>query len=132
MGSAIPPLTTTRIFEHAFHLADHCVFLIPISKYWSSEPRLELVSRYGGLDEILHLGTGRQIGFDIGFPFGAMYFARGYRGPITETRLPMGSPIPGMSQTATLIAGGSRTTRHGGTEGAKEAIRPPLKTPLEN
>lgn len=83
-----PPFSNlTRVFEHAFALSAHCVFLIPISKYWSSQPRLALVKAYGGLKEILHVGTGRAIGFDIGFPFAAMHFARGYQGPIAEAWL---------------------------------------------
>ncbi len=83
-----PPFSNlTQVFEHAFRLAQDCVFLIPISKYWSSAPRMELAARYGGLVEILHVGTGRSIGFDIGFPFGAMHFRRGYQGPIKLTQL---------------------------------------------
>lgn len=80
-----PPFSNlTQVFEHAFRLSRHCVFLIPISKYWSSAPRLRLAKNYGGLREILHCGTGRDIGFDIGFPFAAMHFERGYSGPIHE------------------------------------------------
>jgi hypothetical protein len=78
-----PPFSNlTKVFDHAFSLAENCVFLIPISKYWSSAPRLAAAARYGGLVEILHVGPGRAIGFDIGFPFGAMHFKRGYVGPI--------------------------------------------------
>lgn len=83
-----PPFSNlTQVFEHAFRLSQNCVFLIPISKYWSSQPRLQLARAYGGLQEILHVGTGRAIGFDIGFPFAAMHFARGYAGPIVERNL---------------------------------------------
>jgi hypothetical protein len=80
-----PPFSNlTEVFEHAFQVSDNCVFLIPISKYWSSMPRLQLVRQYGGLKEILHVGTGREIQFDLGFPFAAMHFAKGYAGPIKE------------------------------------------------
>lgn len=83
-----PPFSNmTQVFEHAFQLAENCVFVIPISKYWSSAPRLDAVRKYGGLKELVHLGRGREIGFDIGFPFGALHFQRGYSGPIQETRL---------------------------------------------
>lgn len=84
-----PPFSNlTQVFQHAFALADNCVFLIPISKYWSSAPRLASVAKYGGLVEILHMGPGRAIGFDIGFPFGAMHFKRDYRGPVRLSELP--------------------------------------------
>jgi len=83
-----PPFSNmTNVFEHAFTLADNCVFVIPISKYWSSAPRIEAVARYGGLVEIAYLGRGRSIGFDIGFPFAAMHFKRRYRGNIRQTTL---------------------------------------------
>lgn len=48
---------------------------------------LKLAQQYGGCREILHVGTGRDIGFDIGFPFGALHFAKDYRGPIYESNL---------------------------------------------
>lgn len=83
-----PPFSNlTHVFEHAFNICENCVFLIPISKYWSSQPRLTLVKQYGGLKEILHVGTGRQIGFNLGFPFAAMHFSKGYIGSIKESYL---------------------------------------------
>jgi hypothetical protein len=87
-----PPFSNlTAIFAHAFELAEQCVFLMPVSKYWSSAPRIRLAQSYGGLKEIMHLGTGRDIGFDIGFPFAAMHFVRKYRGPITDSGFPAGT-----------------------------------------
>lgn len=77
----------TKMMDKAFSLALHTVFLIPISKYFSSSPRIKLARGYGGVKEILHVGTGRDIGFDIGFPFAAMHFEKGYRGPIFESEL---------------------------------------------
>lgn len=83
-----PPFSNlTQVFEHAFKLAENSVFLIPISKYWSSAPRIELSMKYAGLVEIAHLGRGRAIGFDIGFPFAAMHFKRGYTGSIKQSHL---------------------------------------------
>jgi hypothetical protein len=83
-----PPFSNmTQVMEHSFSVAENCVFVIPISKYWSSAPRIESVGRYGGLVEIAHLGRGRDIGFDIGFPFAAMHFKRRYQGQIRESIL---------------------------------------------
>lgn len=83
-----PPFSSlTEVFRHAFSIAENCVFVIPISKYWSSAPRLDAVTQFGGLVEIFHLGRGRDIGFDIGFPFAALHFKRGYCGPIYESSL---------------------------------------------
>jgi hypothetical protein len=83
-----PPFSNmTRVFEHAFTVAENCVFVMPISKYWSSAPRIDAAEKYGGLVEIAHLGRGRDIGFDIGFPFAAMHFMRSYSGKIRQTTL---------------------------------------------
>jgi len=83
-----PPFSNlTQVFEHAFSLSNQCVFLIPISKYFSSNPRLALADAYGGLETLLHVGTGRDIGFNLGFPFAAMKFSRGYTGPVHIDRL---------------------------------------------
>lgn len=83
----MPYSNLTRVFEHAFTLAEQCVFLIPISKYFSSAPRLAAAHAYGGLKTILHVGTGREIGFDIGFPFAAMHYVRSYSGTIALASL---------------------------------------------
>jgi hypothetical protein len=91
-----PPFSNmTQVFEHSFALADNCVFVIPISKYWSSAPRIKAAERYGGLVEIAHLGCGRDIGFDIGFPFAAMHFKRRYRGRIKQTTLTHNAVLSG-------------------------------------
>lgn len=72
----------TRWLEKAFSIANNVVFLMPLSKLYSSVPRMELVRNYGGIKTILYFGSGRSIGFDIGFPFGAIHFARDYTGDI--------------------------------------------------
>ena len=83
-----PPFSImTRVFEHAFTVSENCVFLVPICKFWSSAPRLAAADKYGGLVEILHTGTGRDIGFDIGFPFAALHFKRGYKGAINQKHI---------------------------------------------
>ena len=83
-----PPFSTlTEMMAKSFETAKNTVFLIPISKYFSSAPRINLSKSMAGLKHMLHVGTGRDIGFDIGFPFAAMHFQRGYTGPIFEDNL---------------------------------------------
>lgn len=69
---------------HAFKLAENVVFVLPISKIFSSAPRLNQIKEYGGIRTMVYLGTGRSIGFDIGFPFAAMHFQKNYTGPIHQ------------------------------------------------
>lgn len=75
----------TDWLRHAFDLSQNVLFVIPLSKLYSSVPRMQLVKKYGGVRETLYLGSGRSIGFDIGFPFGAVWFQRDYRGPCDWT-----------------------------------------------
>lgn len=83
-----PPYSTlTRWMEHAFGLAENVVFLVPLSKLFNSPPRMKLVARYGNIREVLYLGSGRSIGFDQGFAFGAIWFKRGYGGSTKWTWL---------------------------------------------
>ena len=86
----------TRWMTHAFALADNGVFLIPLSKLFNSPPRMRLLRAYGGIREILYLGSGRDVGFHMGFAFGALWFQRGYRGDTRWTwadakKLPQGA-----------------------------------------
>lgn len=75
----------TEMMGKAFNISENVVFLVPISKFFSSAPRLTLSRQQARLKHMLHVGTGREIGFDIGFPFAAMHFQRDYDGPIYET-----------------------------------------------
>lgn len=81
-----PPYSTlTRAMAHCFKYAERTVLLVPMSKVYSSAPRMELVRDLAGIEEQLVLGRGRDIGFDSGFPFAAMLFTRGYKGPTRTT-----------------------------------------------
>jgi hypothetical protein len=73
----------TDMMSHAFEICKNTVFLVPLSKIYSSAPRMDLVLNKAGIKRQLYLGSGRKIGFDIGFPFAAMEFERGYKGPVT-------------------------------------------------
>lgn len=75
----------TEVMEHAFSIADNTVLLIPLSKLYSSPPRLKLVRKVAGIREQLILGSGRDIGFDIGFPMAAIHFQSGYHGSFFNT-----------------------------------------------
>lgn len=80
-----PPFSNlTEVMAHAFRLAENTVFLVPLSKVYSSSPRLDLVRRYAGMRTQLMFGPGRKIGFNIGFPFAAIHFQRGYTGPVAS------------------------------------------------
>ena len=82
-----PPYSIYDNFlEHAFAVADNVVFLVPISKAFKSDKIERLVDTYGGLAEIIYLGTGRQNGFPFGFVVGCLHYKRGYVGDIAVTK----------------------------------------------
>jgi len=66
--------------KHSFKIADHIVYLLPVAKVFGSKYRLDMIHEFGGIVEIYAPWTGRQIGFDFGWPCGAIYFSKGYRG----------------------------------------------------
>ena len=69
--------------RHSFRVAENIVYLIPINKAFNSNALLQETFEWGGIVEIVHLGAGRNVGFqDIGFAMGAVHYKRGYRGGI--------------------------------------------------
>ena len=77
----------TKVMDHAFSISQNTVLLIPLSKLYSSVPRMDLVRKLAGVKEQLILGSGRDIGFDLGFPMAAIHFERGYHGSYFNTHM---------------------------------------------
>ena len=71
----------------SFKVADNVVFFVPIAKAFKSNKIQKLVMEYGGLKEILYMGTGNQHGFAFGFPVGCLYYKRNYTGDCKITSL---------------------------------------------
>lgn len=76
-----PPYSIYDMFlNRAFRVADNVVFFVPIAKAFKSNRVQEMVNRYGGLKEIVFMGSGSRHGFAFGFPVGCLHYKRGYRG----------------------------------------------------
>ena len=71
-----------KFLDHSFKVSDNIIFLIPLSKMFSSVGRIKKIYDYGGIKEILLLGSGQVCGFPFGFPCGAVHYKRGYKGDI--------------------------------------------------
>ena len=81
-----PPYSNlTDVMKRCFELSVHTVFLVPQSKIYSSAPRMKLVRDVAGIREKLNFGSGRELGFNTGFPFSAFHFERGYKGSVVES-----------------------------------------------
>tara|TARA_R110000822_G_C15095417_1_gene471229 strand:+ start:212 stop:712 length:501 start_codon:yes stop_codon:yes gene_type:complete len=81
-----PPYSIYDLFlEHCLEVADNVVLFVPLIKVFKSVKIDKMISKYGGLKEIVHMGSGGKHGFPFGFPTGCVYYQRGYKGPITYT-----------------------------------------------
>ncbi len=68
-----------EVFEHSFEIADNAVYLLPLSKIFSSMGRIRTILNYGNIKEI-HILSASKCGFPFGFPACAVWLKRGYRG----------------------------------------------------
>ena len=68
-------------------MSENVVLLIPLQKLWKSKTNENMVNEYGGIKEIVYMGTGNRHGFPVGFPVGAVHFQKGYSGNITYSRI---------------------------------------------
>jgi len=75
-----PPYSNfDRFLQHSFELADNVVFLVPVAKVFKSWGTIQRVKQYGGIVSIWWVPATR-CGFPFGFPAGAFYFKRDYKG----------------------------------------------------
>jgi type I restriction-modification system DNA methylase subunit len=68
-----------EVLEHSFEIADNVVYLIPLSKLFSSMTRIRKILTYGNIKEI-HIISASKCGFPFGFPACAVWLKKGYRG----------------------------------------------------
>jgi hypothetical protein len=75
-----PPYSDfNRFLEHALHLADNVVFLVPVAKLMKSMGTLKKIMNYGGIVSC-HFLPASSAGFPFGFPCGVYYLRKGYNG----------------------------------------------------
>lgn len=68
-----------EVLEHSFEIADNVVYLVPISKIFTSLKRIRNILKFGNIKEIHIISAGR-CGFPFGFPACAIWFQKGYKG----------------------------------------------------
>lgn len=68
-----------EVLEHSFKIADNVVYLVPISKIFTSLKRIRSILNFGNIKEI-HVISASKCGFPFGFPACAIWFKRGYKG----------------------------------------------------
>ena len=72
-------------FEHSFKLSKNVVFLIPLSKLFSSFYRIDNVLNYGKIVSIDIISAGK-CGFPFGFPVCSVHIKEGYEGETLITK----------------------------------------------
>ena len=75
------------MLEHSLKISDNIVFFCPLNKVFKSIKLDKKIYAYGGIKEVIHMGTGGMHGFPFGFVVGCIYYKRGYQGPIKYTRM---------------------------------------------
>ena len=68
-----------EVLEHSFEIADNVVYLVPMSKIFTSLKRIRNILNYGNIREIHIISAGR-CGFPFGFPACAIWFQKDYDG----------------------------------------------------
>ena len=76
-----PPFSDYDNFlEKAFSVSSNVVYLIPLYKTFKSKKQQDMVDKYGGLAEVLVIGSGSKCGFNMGFLCGCVHYKKGYKG----------------------------------------------------
>ena len=70
----------------SFELADNIVFFCPLNKVFKGVKLDKKINEYGGIKEVIHMGSGGKHGFPFGFSVGCIYYKRDYKGDIKLTR----------------------------------------------
>ena len=68
-----------EVLKHSFEIADNIVYLVPLSKMFSSMGRLRKILDFGNIKEIYILSASK-CGFPFGFPCCAVHFEKGFNG----------------------------------------------------
>jgi hypothetical protein len=83
-----PPFSIFDLFLlKAFEIADNVVFFCPLNKVFKSKKIDQAIENYGGIAEVINMGTGGQHGFPFGFPVGCIHYKKNYKGSIKYTRM---------------------------------------------
>ena len=76
-----PPFSEYDLFlKKAFDVSENVVYLIPLYKTFKSKKQQLLVNSYGGLKNVLIIGSGYECGFNMGFLCGCVHYVKNYKG----------------------------------------------------
>lgn len=68
-----------EVLKHSFEIAENIVYLVPLSKIFTSLKRIKGILDFGAIKEI-HIISAGKCGFPFGFPACAIWLQKGYDG----------------------------------------------------
>ena len=68
-----------EVMEHSYNIADNIVYLVHLSKIFTSMGRIRKILSYGGIKSI-HILSASKCGFPFGFPACAIHIQKDYKG----------------------------------------------------
>lgn len=85
-----PPYSVfSEWITHSFTIANHVCYLIPLNKPFNSGKMLQEWHEWGRINHMRYYANGRALGFPIGFACGAVYYQKGYFGPMYTSIAPL-------------------------------------------
>lgn len=66
--------------RYSFMVANDIVYLMPVHRVVASYQFLQELNRWGGIKEIVVIGTGHHVGFPFGHCLGAVHYSKGWNG----------------------------------------------------
>lgn len=76
-----PPFSVFDDFlKHSFEISNNVVYLIPLYKVFKSKKYFDMVNNYGGIKEVLIIGSGSVCKFNMGFLVGMVHYKKNYKG----------------------------------------------------
>lgn len=73
--------------RYSFKIADNVAYLVPLHRVMASASFIEDVFDYGGLKEVLHIGTGTDADFPFGHALAVVHYQRGWQKGTSWTKL---------------------------------------------
>lgn len=76
----VPTNILTKLMRHAFAISKNTVLILPNYKLYDSKKRSALFENVAGIREVVYLGLGNEIGYDLRAEFAAVHFVSDYKG----------------------------------------------------
>ena len=78
-----PPYSIfSKWLGHSMEIANHICYLVPLTRLFNSGFFIKRLCKWGKIAHMRYYADGGELGWSIGFAIGAVYFQKGYQGPM--------------------------------------------------